>query len=107
MPDKVPTDVILKSLARRLARVTTDEAWLSFEDFKDQLIQDDVYTSDPSIRNAWLRVRGSQYCRGTIPGKTPRTKKMLLELSWIRQDLGLEIIEEQKKKNTCTAGEAY
>lgn len=106
MPDMVPTKVILKSLAEALARVKTEEVWLSFEKFKEVLVASEIYSSDPSIRNAWIRVKACEYCKGSIPGRTPQTKKVLLALSWIRADLGLEVVEDKanEKKKTDAVG---
>jgi len=109
MPNKVTTEVIVKSLAEGLKNEKCAEKWISFARFKDILIEQDVYSSDPSIRNAWKRVKGTQYCRGVTGSATRGTLKMFLNLSWMRQDFGLEILEEQanKKKETDAVGEAF
>ncbi len=107
MPNKVSIDIILKSLTQGLNRNKNTQTWISYARFKDILLDQDIYSADPSLRNAWKRVCGTPYCLGVTGGNTPESKKMLLAVGWLKQDYGLEIIEEQanKKKETQTATE--
>lgn len=71
MPNKVSIETILMPLYRAHRNQPVDEVNVSFEDFSELLKEADVYTSASSIKTAWSRVRGSEYCTSkSIDGKT-------------------------------------
>lgn len=107
MPNKVLNQDILRSIAKKLRNSIDSEVWMNYQDFHDALIEDEVYTSDPSIRNAWIRIRGGEYCAATTKGRTPTTKKMLIRIGWLRHDLGIEYDAGENKKTNRATAEAF
>lgn len=100
MPNKVSVETILSPFFKANRNSLNPELTVSFETFKDRIIENDIYTSASSIKTAWKRLRGSEYyLRGN-------DEVCVLDLAGMRRLFLGAVAEKERNRNKQTS-EAY